>query len=233
MCLIIRIDVDRPYGRSPWHRHALSRVSSDLYFPEVAALGYLSELETMLGWLNEAQAQAYVFFRRCTLPSGPIMEMIKSGGHEVGLHLENSRSFSTFLEEKQLLEHHIGKKISSFSKHGSGGAKYGLHHFAPYEPEKYVDWASRASMRLFLGNLEDPRLESTTANGSGLLVFPSAFWLEPSWRDVKKFPVDWLLDRAQRQDIVMLVHPENVLPDAGLTADFKKIIRTLESKVIQ
>jgi hypothetical protein len=233
MSLIIRIDVDRPYGRSPWLRHLFSRVSSDFYCPKIAALGYLSELETMLRWLNEAQARAYVFFRRCTLPSGPIMEMIESGGHEVGLHLENSRSFSTFLEEKELVGHHIGEKITSFSKHGSGGAKYGLHHYAPYEPEKYVDWASQASMRLFLGNLEDPRLESTTANGSGLLVFSSAFWLEPSWRDTEKFPVEWLLDRARRQDIVMLVHPENVLADAGLTADFKRIIRTLESKVIQ
>jgi hypothetical protein len=208
-------------------------MSSDLYFPKIAGLGYLSELQTMLGWLNEVQARAYVFFRRCTLPSAPIMQMIERGGHEIGLHLENSRCFSTFLEEKQLLENHIGKKIPSFSKHGSGGSKYGLRHYPPYEPEKYIDWASQASMRLFLGNLEDPRLESTTANGSGLIVFPSAFWLEPSWRDIEKFPVDWLLDRAQRQDIVMLVHPENVLADAGLTADFKRTIRTLESKVIQ
>src|SRR5262249_3508301 len=143
MSLIIRIDVDRPYGRSPWPRHVLSRVSSDFYFPKIAGFGYLSELETMLGWLNAAQARAYVFFRRCTLPSGPIMEMIKTGGHEVGLHLENSRSFPTFLEEKQLVEHHIGQRVASFSKHGSGGGKYGLHHYAPYEPEKYVDWASK------------------------------------------------------------------------------------------
>jgi hypothetical protein len=233
MSLIIRIDVDRPYGRAPWHRHVCSRVSSDFYFPKITSLGYLQELETMLGWLNEAQARAYVFFRRCTVPSASILDMIDSGGHEVGLHLENSRSFSTFLEEKQLLEQHVGKKIPCFSKHGSGGAKYGLHHFAPYEPEKYIDWASKASMRLFLGNLEDPRLDSTSANGGSLVVFPSAFWLEPSWRDTEKFPVDWLLDRAQRQDIVLLAHPENVLADAGLTADFKRIIRTLESRIVQ
>jgi hypothetical protein len=232
MSLIIRIDVDRPYGRSPLHRHVLSRVSSDLYFPKIDGLGYLSELETMLEWLNEAQAQAYVFFRRCTLPSASVMEMIKSGEHEIGLHLENSRCFSTFLEEKQSLEHYVGRTIPAFSKHGSGGAKYGLHHFVPYEPEKYVEWASKASMRLFLGNLEDPCLGPMTTNDD-LVIFPSAFWLEPSWRDTEKFPVEWLLDRAQRQDIVMLVHPENVLADAGLTADFQKIIRTLESKVIQ
>jgi hypothetical protein len=233
MAVIVRIDVDRPYGRSPLPRHLLSRLSSDLYFPKIVGFGYLAELQTMLGWLNEEHARAYVFFRRCTFPSAPIIRLLEQGAHQIGLHLENSRSFSTFLEEKQFLEQHIGKKIPSFSKHGSGGAKYGLRHYAPYEPEKYIDWAAQASMRLFLGNLEDPRLESTTANGSGLVVFPSAFWLEPSWRDTEKFSVNWLLDRAQRQDIVLLIHPENVLADAGLTADFKKIIRTLESKVIQ
>jgi hypothetical protein len=85
-------------------------------------------------------------------------------------------------------------------------------------------------MRLFLGNLEDPGLEPTRV-GDSLIFFSSAFWLEPYWRDTGKFSVAWLFDRARHQDIVLLVHPENVLGDAGLTADFKKIVGTLESKV--
>ncbi len=117
------------------------------------------------------------------------------------------------------------------SKHGSGGAKYGFHHYAPYEPERYIEWAQQASMRVFLGNLEDPRLEPKRDAG-GLLVFPSAFWLEPSWRDTEKFTVEWLSNRARSQDVVLLVHPENVLADPGLVADFKKLIGTLESRVL-
>jgi hypothetical protein len=232
MSLIIRIDVDRPYGRHPVVRHLLSRVSSDLYFPRVAGLGFLAELQTMLTWLNDASARAYVFFRRCTLPSGSTLELLDAGHHEIGLHLENSRSFNTFLEETRIVERHFGKKVQAVSKHGSGGAKFGFHHYPPYEPERYVEWARQASMRLFLGNLQDPSLEPTKS-GIAPLVFPSAFWLEPTWRDTKTFTVDWLLDHARRRDIVLLVHPENVLADSGLISDFKRLIRALESKIFQ
>jgi hypothetical protein len=232
MALIIRIDVDRPYGRRPLIRHLLSRISSDLYFPRVAGFGYLAELETMLSWLNDAKARAHVFFRRCTLPSASILKLLDAGGHEIGLHLENSRSLKTFLKEKQIVEESVGRKVTCVSKHGSGGAKYGFHHYAPYEPEKYVEWAQEASMQIFLGNLEDPRLEATKT-AKGVLVFPSAFWLEPAWRDAEQFPLDWLLDRARFRDIVLLVHPENVLADTGLSGDFKRIIGTVESRIFE
>ena len=185
MALIIRIDVDRPYGRRPLVRHCLSRLSSDLYFPTVAGFGFLAELQTMLTWLNEARARSYVFFRRCTLPSRPVLDLLEGGCHEIGLHLENSRSFNTFREEIRIVEDHFGKKVLAVSKHGSGGSKFGLHHYAPYEPEKYVEWAQRTSMRLFLGNLQDPTVEPTQS-ANALLVFPSAFWLEPHWRDTQK-----------------------------------------------
>jgi hypothetical protein len=130
MALIIRIDVDRPYGRRPLVRHFLSRLSSDLYFPKVAGFGFLAELQTLLVWLNEERARAYVFFRRCTLPSRSILELLDIGRHEIGLHLENSRSFATFLEEMQIVEHHLGRKVLALSKHGSGGARFGFHHYA-------------------------------------------------------------------------------------------------------
>ena len=230
MALIIRIDVDRAYGRRPLARHVLSRLSSDLYFPKVARFGFLAELQTMLNWLNEAQARAYVCFRRCTLPSQRVLDLLEAGHHEIGLHLENSRSFSTFVAERQMLEHYTGKKVLALSKHGSGGAKYGFHHYAPYEPERYIGWAGEGSMRLFLGNLQDPSLEATKA-ANGVLVFPSEFWLEPHWRDTKKFPVDWLLDNARGRDIAMLVHPENVLADSRLVADFRKLIQLLNSRI--
>ena len=230
MALIIRIDVDRPYGRRPVVRHILSRLSSDLYFPKIEAFGFLSELQIMLAWLNAEGARAHVFFRRCTLPSAPVLELLDSGRHEIGLHLENSRSFSTFLEETEIIEKHFGRKVVAVSKHGSGGARFGFHHYAPYEPETYVEWARQASMRVFLGNLQDPSLEPSTA-GNELLVFPSAFWLEPAWRDTERFTVDWLLDHARQRDIVLLVHPENVLANSGLVADFKKLIGTVESKI--
>ena len=110
MGIIIRIDVDRPYGRRPILRHCLSRLSSDFYFPRISGFGYLAELRTLLNWLNDARARAYVFFRRCTLPSKSILELLEVGRHQIGLHLENSRTFATFLAEKRILEHHVGKR---------------------------------------------------------------------------------------------------------------------------
>jgi hypothetical protein len=231
MPLIIRIDVDRPYGRHPLIRHFLSRVSSDFYFPRFAGFGFLDELATMLTWLNQAKARAYVFFRRCTLPSQPLLDLLAAGDHEIGLHLENSRSFDTFREEVRIIERHFGKKVLACSKHGSGGSKFGFHHYAPYEPERYAEWARQVSMRLFLGNLQDPTLEPRLIS-DGLVVFPSAFWLEPYWRDTRTFTVDWLLEQARHRDIVLLVHPENVIADARLVDDFKTVICKLESRVI-
>jgi hypothetical protein len=161
-----------------------------------------------------------------------VLDLLESGGHEVGLHLENSRSFETFSQEVRILETYFGKQILAMSKHGSGDGKYGFHHYAPYEPAKYTEWAERASMRLFLGNLEDPTLTPVTT-GKGLLTFPSAFWLEPHWRDTRTFTIDWLLEQAGQRDIVLLVHPENVLADSRLSADFQRLIQTLDSRVLQ
>ena len=47
------------------------------------------------------------------------------------------------LPRRELLERHIGRSVTAVSKHGSGGAKYGLHHYAPYEPDEYVEWAQQ------------------------------------------------------------------------------------------
>ncbi len=230
VALIVRLDIDRPYGKLPLPRHILSRLSSDFCFPKINALGYLKELEEMLRLLNGKSARAYVFFRRCTLPSSNILKMLDQGGHEIGLHLENSRSFTTFTKEKEILERQVGKQINAFSKHGSGGAKFGYHHFAPYEPQRYLEWAREAGMRLFLGNLEDPTLEPKRTPGD-VLNFPSAFWLEPHWRDVKTFSVDWLMSHAQQRDIVLLVHPENVLENPELTSAFNRLVGGLETKI--
>lgn len=231
MALIVRIDVDRPYGRAPVARHLLSRLSSDLYFPTIEGLGYLSELSTILSILNENGARAHVFFRRCTLPTRSVMDLLDAGRHVVGLHLENSRSYETFAAERAMLERHIGRTVASMSKHGSGGAKYGLRHYAPYEPERYVDWAARAGFSFFSGNQEDPTVRPQQHAG-GLAVYPAAFWLEPSWRDTQRFTIDWLRAEAATRDVVMLIHPENVLASPGLLASFRELVAQIDTAVV-
>ena len=231
MAIIVRIDVDRPFGRQPVLRHVLSRVSSDLYFPRVQAFGYLRELADVLGILENSCVRAHVFFRRCTLPSASLLRQLERGGHQIGLHLENSRSRDCFVQEKGLLEQHVGREVRIVSKHGSGGRKYGRTHFAPYEPEKYIEWAQALGMSAFLGNLEDPTI-SAFATASGLRVFPSAFWLEPSWRDTVRFSIEWLISAASKDDIVVLLHPENVLADPVLSSDLVRLVRAVETRVL-
>ncbi len=231
MSLIVRIDVDRPYGRRPLARHLLSRCASDYYLPRVNAFGYLRELEKVFDVFHRRNAKAHVFFRRCTLPTPALLARMRHEGHVAGLHLENSRSFETFMEEKQMLEHHIGQPVWAFSKHGSGGQQFGWHHHAPYEPEHLEAWGRRAGMKLFLGNLENPTLLAR-ADETGFIMFPSAFWLEPAWRDTAAFPVTWLIAEARKRDVVLLIHPENVLASSALMNDLDTLLGDLNTKVL-
>jgi hypothetical protein len=112
----------------------------------------------------------------------------------------------------------LGRKVQEFSKHGSGRLHLGRYHYAPYEPERYIPWARRAGMRVFFGNLEDPEIQPVEEDE--LLYFPSAFWLEPFWRDTTKFPIEWLLREAQERDVVMLMHPDNVTSSAEIMKEF-------------
>jgi len=139
------------------------------------------------------------------------------------LHLENSRSFEHFISELKYLETIIGTKIEAFSKHGSGKYKYGFRHYAPYEPGKYIEWGLRAGIKLFLGNGEDPTLNSEQIED--LIYFPSAFWLEPKWRDIDKFTNDWLIEETKRRYVVLLFHPDNVLYDKTLFQSLDYILK--------
>lgn len=230
MSLIVRIDVDRPYGKQGLVRHLASRVSSDYFLPRMERLRYLDELKTILGILNDYRRPAYVFFRKCTYPSGQVRELMAAVNHQFGLHLENSRSAETFAEELSSLERELGLRVTAFSKHGSGRQWLGRHHYAPYEPERYLPWAKQAGLKLFFGNLEDPQLPPV--EDDGLLFYPSAFWLEPEWRDTRKFPIEWLLREAKQRDVVMLLHADNVTASPQILREFRMAVKELESVIL-
>jgi hypothetical protein len=230
MALIVRIDVDRPYGKQGFLRHVASRLASDYSLPRLECLSYLDELKTILRILNANGRQACVFFRKCSYPSREAIELMRAGGHRFGLHLENSRSEATFREELHALEKTLGHSVDTVSKHGSGQIKYGRHHYAPYEPERYIEWARRAGMKAFFGNLEDPRIEP--GERDGLVYFPAAFWLEPHWRDTAQFPLAWLLEEARRRDVVMLLHADNVTSDPEILREFVTAVETLETTLL-
>ena len=230
MSLIIRIDVDRPYGRQSLCRQILSRISSNYYFPKIQTLGYLADLKIILETLNKNNAKSYIFFRRCSLPSPSIMKLIDRGQHKIGLHLENSRTYKTFNNELKYVEDFLNRKVNTFSKHGSGKYKYGFHHYPYYEPQKYIEWGKKAGMEIFFGNDEDPTLPDYIDNG--LHIFPSAFWLEPFWRNIEKFNIDWLIKEAYKRNIVMLFHPDNINTNPNLSKELSYIINKIPTKIL-
>jgi hypothetical protein len=86
-------------------------------------------------------------------------------------------------------------------------------------------------MKYFLGNLENPELRPT--QDGDLLCYPSAFWLEPHWRDTKRFPIEWLLREAAERDVVMLLHPDNVTSSAEIMREFVVAVEKHETVVLE
>lgn len=228
MSLILRIDVDRPYGKQGFVRHLASRLTADWDLPIVPGLNYLAELKSILQILNSYGRPAYVFFRQCSLPNEAVCRLMDAGGHCYGLHLEDSRSYETFAHERELLEAKLGRRVNVFSKHGSGVHRYGHHHYPPYEPQRYLSWARQSAMRVLFGNQEDPtvlpKIEET------LVYFPAAFWLEPAWRDTQRFSIEWLINEAQQRDVVMLLHPDNVMSSGVLRQQFLQVVQAVTSR---
>lgn len=230
MSVIVRIDVDRPFGRRNFVHRLASRIASELYFPKVQAFHYLDDLKFILKMLNQRNVRSFVFFRRCSLPDRSVMGLIEEGRHIAGMHLENSRSLYTFRKELRLLESRLGSKVVSFSKHGSGIHKYGLRHFAPYEPEKYLEWGVAEDMKFFFGNLEDATIIDYFYR-ERLRVFPSAFWLEENYRDLSRFGVEWLSDESEKHDVVLLFHPDNVTASPKLMEDLGYILSNAQTGI--
>lgn len=230
MSLIIRIDVDRAYGRQGLIRHVASRISSDFSLPRIESLHYLDELKVILRILNSKGKPAIVFFRKCTYPTSEVCRLMEAGGHQFGLHLENSRSAETFREELESLASFLQKPVAHFSKHGSGRLRLGRHHYAPYEPERYLPWARQCGLKYFFGNLENP--EWAPVNDGGVVSYPAAFWLEPHWRDTAKYPIQWLLNEARRRDVVLLLHPDNVTASPDVMREFLIAIDSLDTVVL-
>lgn len=228
MSVIIRIDADSPYGKNTLVRHILSRFRSDFYFPGIEKFGYLNDLIKIIKVLNFYHKSAFIFFRKCTLPTFQMIKQIQKGGHSIGLHLENSRNYNSFKEELKYFKDYFGLKITTFSKHGSGKHKYGLFHYPPYEPMKYISWGKKAGMRIFFGNGENP---STSNYQDGeLYIFPSAYWLEPFWRNTNLFNLEWLKIETQKRDIALLFHPHNIIHNKDLFNELLIILKTFPIK---
>lgn len=221
MAILLRVDVDKPYGHHTLLRRIASKLREDYEIQFFSFLSYLPHLKGLIKMLNENHVPSYFFFRLCTLPDEETKQLLERGHHISGLHAENTRSEETFLQEVKLFSRN-GISCSCFTKHGSGTLKLGKYHYPPYEPERYLDWASKSGLKFFSGN--------GTPDSEGELIlcknnfWPNLFWMEHDYRSKTFNTLQQFKAAALKHDVVLLIHPENFYSYPILSTELKEII---------
>jgi hypothetical protein len=221
MAIILRVDVDKPYGNHTLVRKIASKIVED-FLPDLnLKFEYLSHLKEFIRHCNDKGIVGTFFHRICTLPDEDTMHLISIGGHEIGLHLENSRNKNTFYSELNQIKSKLNLNIKSFSKHGSGVYKLGKYHYPIYEPELYKKWAIEFGIKYPSGN-GIPLTPEDLYSHDG--YYENIFWIEPSYRNSGFNNLIDLIQIAKKRDIVVLIHPCNFLSDKNTRKEFDKLI---------
>ena len=223
MALILRIDVDKPYGRKNLKQKILSKLREDLWFPPFSLLGYLRDLRNILYFLDEFAINAHLFFRTCTLPkkkylNGPLLDK-----HQLGLHAENTRSLESFKRELRYVQKYFEpRKICSFTKHGSGNWKGGRNHYPSYEPDKYLEWGNDVGVPFLFGNLED--FAETCEPHKVNHFYPGAFWIDRPYTNLEYFDLKKVIEKAKVRNIVVIMHSGCFEVDRRIEEAMKRLI---------
>jgi len=212
MSIILRIDVDHPYN----YKAILGKIGNFLifyvpFFPKFR-INYLENLENLLILLNTHKIKSKIFFRRHTIPfnKSKILDLIKLGKHEICWHVDASNNFSVFKKEYEFICNKLKIKIRAFSKHGSGklNKKLGYYHCPEYNELNLINWGNQLKLKEFYGNGENPSVYEIKENG--LKIFSNAFWIDKKYRS-EKYNLNWLLKESKKRDIVLLIHPEDII----------------------
>jgi len=224
MSIILRVDVDKPYGKHTFTRKLASKLKED-YFPTLNLhFDYLSHLKEMIKYCNNEGIRGMFYHRLCTVPDEETIKLFEIGGHQWGLHLENSRSIDTFTQEWLIFRNYSGcKNAKSFSKHGSGFHKLGKHHYEIYEPKTYQNWAKKMGYEYPSGNGIASCAEDLFADSNGW--FPNLFWLEADYRLPKFSSVEDMINSAKDNLVVVLIHPCNYIADSRTRNDFHLMVK--------
>ncbi|GAB5555125.1 MAG: hypothetical protein Sapg2KO_47160 [Saprospiraceae bacterium] len=218
MGLILRVDVDKPYGHHQLWRKVLSKVAED-YFPKMPQLpGYLSHLRELVDYCNQNSVPGIFFHRLCTIPDRATRALLIKGRHEIGLHLENSRTMETALSEyKQFISLLPDLNVRYFSKHGSGTYKLGKYHEPSYKPNLYRKWSEHLPISLHSGN---DILKSMTSIPEPAEFNSAIFWVEMDYREESLQSIDQAIELAQKRAVVVLIHPSNFVTDSETRNEF-------------
>lgn len=218
MALVLRMDVDKPYGRSNIFAKILSKTREDFFFPAIEKLGYLKHLNMVLDFLEDSAIPSHIYFRICTIPSIRIINKLEK--HKVGFHAENTQTIDTFKCELDIFRSKIpGLDISSFTKHGSGIAKLGKNHYPPYEPSKYLLWSKKLNIEYLFGNSTWCSPHTTTRS-----YYENMYWVNNSSRTKEQPTTEQIVQKAKLENIVILIHPENYIAEKQVNNDFCEIV---------
>ncbi len=53
MPLVLRVDVDKPFGRATLLEKVRSKLCEDYWYPSIVSIGYLNHLKELLHFLSE------------------------------------------------------------------------------------------------------------------------------------------------------------------------------------
>jgi hypothetical protein len=223
MSIILRADIDKPYGNSKLIRKIASKLEEDyVSFRLLNSKKYLTHLISFLEYCNSVNVPGIMYFRHCTIPNEKVINLMKKGGHKIGFHAENTRSLESFTNELNLFKEKVKPhSVESFSKHGSGELKLGKFHYPLFEPEKYLEWAKKLNITYISGN-------DIATNATDLYpqenYFSKIFWLEREYRSRDFFDLLQVVDAAKNNDVVVLIHPCNFDSTKAVRDDFKELV---------
>jgi len=226
MSVILRIDVDRAYENRILH---YMRVNQELFLG-IDSLGYLKSSKEVIKDLNDRGIKASIFFQPFTIPNKEFAHELIKDGHSVGLHAVHTEDYGDFSRDLNKISKRFGGKIYGFTKHGSGWLKLSRRHDPNYDAEKFIEYEKKSNLKYFLGNRENSEEREKIIDG--ILFFPSAFWLNRNYRD-DRFTVDWLVDESVNRNIVVLIHPEDVVAGTELMRlEYERILEKVEFMAI-
>ena len=222
MPLILRVDVDKPYGRSNMLQKVLSKTREDLWFPAINMIGYLSTSEALLDYCNQNDIRGIFYFRNCTSPNSKIKGLMAKGNHAFGFHAENTRTTETFQSELSSMKKSVPNgMLHSFTKHGSGKLKLGKNHYPPYEPEKYKEWVQTMGVPFYFGNEVVEEIDDFSPVDG---FYPKMFWLKKEYRIESFATIEDVISAAKTETVPIIIHPANFVADTFVNSELKRLV---------
>lgn len=220
MSLILRVDVDKAFGRRTLVEKVLSKLREEAWFPSWQWQGYGRAAAAFADWLSERDVRGFFSFRLCTLPDQEQVRRLVLQGHQIGLHSENTRSRATFADEVVRFKRRTGiDKVAFFTKHGSGRLKLGRRHYPPYEVEKYQAWSEEFGIPFPFGN---GRIGPDSDLSGAFLA--DMYWIHADYRDTEAYPLEWAVKKAKEVRLPVILHPGNFYAVPQVARDIDRLI---------